>query len=188
MSARDPQIRRDPTQARLEPHTMAQLNKMKFSLQLIVFALVMGIVLFLAIVLRGLDGPWTFVGPDVQWYMIVVAAAALPPALIVPGIIRRRRAGLQAVIADILTGEPLHDEAIMAAARLQAATIVGCALFEGPAFANIIALMMSGDFIHLAVAGVSVIGVVCWFPTSPRYLAAIERSIENAQLDAPLDK
>ena len=169
MAEHDPQIRRDPTERRsLEPHTLEQLSKMKLSLQIIVFSLVMGVVLFLGIVLRNLNKPWTLLGPDHQWHMLILAGIAIPPALIVPGIIRRSRRPVgDPAATQVMTGEPLHDAAIAAAIRLQLATIVGCALLEGPAFANTVALMISGDRIHLIVTGVLVLGVVCWFPTTP---------------------
>jgi len=193
MAARDPQIRKDPTTHQLfEPHTVALLSRSRQSLQIIVFSLILGVVLFLSHTgwtLSGSDKPWTFLGPDTAWPMLILAGIALPPALIIPRVMRNSRTSPQQLaVAQRMTGDPLHDAAVLAAGRIQSATIVGCALLEGPAFANTFGLLTSSDLIHLAVTVVLLLGIACWFPTGSRFQAAVERAVENAQLDARFEK
>jgi hypothetical protein len=48
--------------------------------------------------------------------------------------------------------------------RIQTATIVGCALFEGGAFANLVWYMNTGELLHLAMAGLLLLGILARFP------------------------
>ncbi|MBW8885570.1 MAG: hypothetical protein JF612_12535, partial [Planctomycetia bacterium] len=53
--------------------------------------------------------------------------------------------------------------------------IIGCAIFEGAAFANTFAYMQTREIAHLALAGVLVVGILAHFPTAGSY----ERRIED---------
>jgi hypothetical protein len=49
-------------------------------------------------------------------------------------------------------------------ARIQVTTIVGAALFEGGAFANLVAFMTTGELLNLLAAGVLLLAITALFP------------------------
>jgi hypothetical protein len=59
--------------------------------------------------------------------------------------------------------------------RIQTSAIIGCAIFEGAAFANVFAYMQSREIVHLAMAAVLLIGILANLPTAGSY----ERRIED---------
>ena len=73
--------------------------------------------------------------------------------------------------------------------RIQTATIVGCALFEGGAFANVFGYMQSAELLHLILAGVLLLAILARFPLSgtneQRILDELRRAKEQAALAPP---
>ena len=68
-------------------------------------------------------------------------------------------------------------------ASIQTATIVGCALFEGAAFANLTAYFTDAELVHLAVSGLALFCILVHFPITSR----IEQQIED-QMQARRDE
>jgi len=60
-------------------------------------------------------------------------------------------------------------------APIQTATIVGCALFEGAAFANLTAYFTDAELVHLAVSGLALFCIIAHFPITSR----IEQQMED---------
>jgi hypothetical protein len=63
--------------------------------------------------------------------------------------------------------------------RIQTTAIIGCAIFEGAAFANTFAYMQSRDLTFLAMTGVLVVGILSHFPTVGSYQRRIENELRR---------
>ena len=63
--------------------------------------------------------------------------------------------------------------------RIQTSAIIGCAIFEGAAFANTFAYMQSRDLVFLAMTGVLVVGILAHFSTLGSYLRRIEDELRR---------
>ena len=57
--------------------------------------------------------------------------------------------------------------------------IIGCAIFEGAAFANTLAYMQTREVVHLALAGVLLVGILAHFPTAGSYERRIEEELRR---------
>ena len=68
-------------------------------------------------------------------------------------------------------------------APIQTATIVGCALFEAAALANLTAYLTDAELVHLAVSGLALFCILAHFPIASR----IEQQIDY-QLQARRDE
>jgi hypothetical protein len=71
------------------------------------------------------------------------------------------------------TPELLRIDAILQ--RVQTSTIIGCAFFEGGAFANVFGYMQSRELLHLVLAGVLIVAILIHIPTE----TGLERRIEE---------
>lgn len=130
------------------------------------------------LVLAGKLEPFNFV-------LLALGVATLILGFVFPPIIYRAAAGnpppglpasLDPAIAPLLAVQ----------SRLQTATIVGCALFEGGAFANVLGYMQSGELLHLILAGILLLAILARFPLSgtseQRILDELRRDKEQAAL------
>jgi len=185
--SKDPALYRDPVRRMLPDDTIKKLDVQRRVLQIIIVAMIMGVVIFLGVALVQLNEPWTFLGPNCRFEMLILAAACLLPAAIVPAIIRRAT-GDAPTSPPAKYADPLNAEAMSFAKRYQTSAIAGAALLEGPALANGVGLLLSGDLIHLAVVVVLLLGLVFWIPGRSGYLNRIEREIENARLKGDFDR
>ena len=157
--------------------------------QIITFALAQGLVVMAAILgFLGADGAPQggqqaaadgLVLPGVG---LLVTIGSCFAAALIPGIVRR------AAIAKVQArGEkielPVNSDATMTrpiqhlAGSSQTATLIGQAALEGAATVNLIFMLLSGNFLlHLALAGVGLVGIVLLTPT----IGKLQRLIEDA--------
>ncbi|MCI0357125.1 MAG: hypothetical protein L0211_01400, partial [Planctomycetaceae bacterium] len=94
---------------------------------------------------------------------------------ILPGIVFRLVKPNPAMARQSAASSPELARVLMIQNRIQTATIIGGALFEGGAFANLFWYYTQADLLHLAVAGLLLLGILARFP----WPGACERKIEN---------
>jgi hypothetical protein len=85
--------------------------------------------------------------------------------------------GLSREQVEIVTPELVRIDGILQ--RIQTATIVGCALFEGGAFANVVGYMQTRELLHLILAGVLILGVLSCFPTAFSFQRRVEDELRQ---------
>lgn len=197
MDRRDPNFIQDSSRNStgyrlLTSETIAQLDQLRRTLQIIVAALMMGVASFGGYAIFQGAGPWTFFGPERLDLMLGMAAISAVSSIIVPMLVPRASPGnspnVQPAMQSMLTGKPDHDHAIYEAQRIQVTTIIGCALLEAGAFGNVFAFMTTSDFVHALVVVILLAGIAWRFPTRSKYLRRVEYAVETARLDQPLSK
>lgn len=141
-------------------------------LQLIVVALIMGVLMFagVAVFLTFQQGPQVPLAPGAPPKMVLIAYLAVGFAMlvtvvrfVVPGIVLnagvKQAANNQGV--DQLTPVDLLPSYI-------ASTIVACALLEGAALFNVVALIIDSQVWSLGIVGVLLVLMAVNFPTVDR--------------------
>ena len=165
----------------LDEKSQTELTGQVRTTQVIVAALCMGIVSFAAYaIVTGPSGE----PPDDKF--ITIAAACLAPVCIVLSLIATRVAVTvnRRKIADgtwkpaSQQGPAPSTDAGKLAFVYQVKTIIGAALIEGPAFLALLAYMIEGSQLSLAVAGVMLLGVMAHFPTASRVETWIEGQLQ----------
>jgi hypothetical protein len=161
------------------------------TLQIIVFALAMGVVMFAAIVVsQSGNRPQRPAGNTPAWQspVFLVGVATLLLGFIVPAIIfaAGRKAAARA------GGERANSDAASRLAiqqQVHQTTIIGCAILEGGAFLGLVSYMQSGDTTFLALAGLGLVGILSYFPTPGRFERRVEnelRRLKEQQMLAPM--
>lgn len=153
-----PEINPDPGTATATSQQMVRVS------QIITVALAMGALMFLLVVVV-LIKPANNGGPSiVSWFMIGFAVLLVVLHLVIPASVTR-------LAIDRIDGESFANldekgkfEKLFGLFNSQ--HIIGCALLEGGAFANITAYQFTGGFLGNLVAGAILIGLVLIrFPT-----------------------
>ena len=161
------------------------LRRTLTTLRIIVAALAMGVIVFGVIAVgQNLNKPHSLIGKlDPQnLTFLVMGVITLAMGLVVPRIVLGSQLkapttpppGLTPEQFKAATPELLRIDAILQ--RVQTSTIVGCALFEAGAFANVFGYMQSRELAHLVLAGLLVLAILAQLPTETR----LERCIEDA--------
>ncbi len=150
-------------------------------LRIIVFALAMGVTTFAGFaVSQNLNKPHVVGGKlDAQGMVfLALGLVALPLGMILPRIIfaAGRRAKPMHLPSGVL---PEQARVFGVQQRIQTTAIIGCAIFEGAAFANTFAYMQSPDLLFLAMAAVLVVGILAHFPTAGSYQRRIEDELRR---------
>lgn len=146
-----------------------QINATVRTSQIIVAALVTGVLAFLGIVValfsRG-DGE-----PLITWIAIAVAIVTVFASIVVSRMVTRQ--GLQSTDlpspsgVDDRFGVGTDDRVLSKVlAAYQTRLIVACAPLEGAAFFNLIAYMLEGQALSLIVAGMLMLLMAVRFPTT----------------------
>jgi hypothetical protein len=147
------------------------------TLRIIVFALALGVTTFAGFaVSHNINKPHAFAGKfDMQsWIFLAMGIVALPLGMMLPRVIFA--SGRTAPPMNMPPGvAPDQARVLGVQQRIQTSAIIGCAIFEGAAFANTFAYMQTREIAHLALAGVLVVGILAHFPTAGSY----ERRIED---------
>jgi hypothetical protein len=149
------------------------------TLRIIVFALAAGVVIFgffvvfqiavKPVVLAGKLEPLNLILLGFGGLMLLLGAV-LPPLLF----------HLRAQNPPAKVTWPAEAEPVMEIqSRIQTATIIGCALFEGGAFANLFGYMKTGELLHLILAALLVVGILARFPLPGACEAKIERELRR---------
>ena len=150
------------------------LRPLVMTLRIIVIALALGVTFFgIFAAVQNASKVQTF-GTKVNYLFLAIAAPMFVAGFVVPRLLPK---GTGASDAD-------DASAVQAAfAPIQTATIVGCALFEAAAFANLTAYFTDAELVHLAVGGLALFCILAHFPIASR----IEQQIED-QLQARRDE
>jgi hypothetical protein len=151
------------------------------TLQIIVLALATGVCVFAVIAVLNSQGQMTWEFPPAEVLDLIflgfgvvtlIGSVIVPPFVMAPDV----RESKSSPTSN--RGETL---ALQAAATLQIRTIVSCALVEGGAFANLIAVFMHGYGPSLVMAAVLMSMIVVRLPIWSRYLERIEAQIRRIE-------
>lgn len=124
------------------------------AMQIIVFALAMGVVTFALVLLLVIgpgereEAPGKEFEPIISYVGLAVAGGCAVVGVVLPRVLARQM--------------PATAE------TYQTTLIIGAALFESPAFLNLTAYMLEGQAFSLAVAGVMLVFILLLFPTVGR--------------------
>lgn len=150
------------------------------TVQIIVLALASGVCIFAIIAVMQTKGQliWDFPLARIEnSVFLVFGVMGLIGSFLVPALITSAATDNKA-----LAGEDRRDSlALRIAGALQTRTIVGCALLEGGAFANIMAVFQDGYGPSLVLAGVLMSMIVLRIPTWSRYLEQVEAEMRRSQ-------
>ncbi len=145
-----------------------------WTMQIIAVALVMGVVLFAAVAVLGigaLDKP-PKADATVSYIALAFATVMFGAHLVVPATVARN--------ARTTAGnEAMHASRWVAI--YQTKLVVALALLEGPAFFNMIALIIESHWWSLATAGALVFFMLAAFPTKTR----VAQWVETQQASEP---
>jgi hypothetical protein len=154
-------------------------------LQIIAGALLLGVILFLAIVFYLLaQNQGQSLAPQEDLPVVTLVAVALmalwaPLAFAVPS--KMTKMQLRQILAGKWTNPPLLPSSTQPTggallwAVHQNAMIVGLALLEGSAFLGCIAYLLEAQAIALGVVGAAIVLMLCRFPTEARVRTWLER-------------
>ena len=150
------------------------LRPLVMTLRIIVFALALGVTFFgIFAAVQNASKVQTF-GTKVNYLFLAIAAPIFIAGFVVPRLLPKGAGNSDADDAS----------AVQAAfAPIQTATIVGCALFEAAALANLTAYLTDAELVHLVVSGLALFCILAHFPIASR----IEQQIED-QLQARRDE
>jgi hypothetical protein len=151
------------------------------TLRIIVFALAMGVTTFAGFaVSQNLNKPHVVGGKldALGLVFLALGLVALPLGIIMPRVIFA--ASRRGPAMNLPAGFPPEQARVFhVQQRIQTSAIIGCAIFEGAAFANTFAYMQSRDLVFLAMTGVLVVGILAHFPTLGSYLRRIEDELRR---------
>lgn len=156
------------------------LRPLVMTLRVIVIALAIGVLSFGGFAVAQNAAKPHSVGTRINFVFLAMTGPLLLAGFIVPRLLPKSGIGQQ-------TGTVRNESEETAAVReaftpIQTATIVGCALFEGAAFASLVAYMQQAELVHLAVAGIAFLCIAAHFPLTGRISQRIEDQL-RAQRD-----
>ena len=125
-----------------------------------------GVVVFgVVTIVENAGQPQTFGKLDtVGWVMLGFGLLVGAQGIVLPGVLFRFVKPSPAMVNQFGQHGPEAARVLVIQSRIQTATIVGCALFEGGAFANLVWYMQNGELTHLAMAGLLLLGILARFP------------------------
>jgi hypothetical protein len=149
-------------------------------MQIIGFALVMGVVVFMGIALflrsTGNLNPPPEV-PLVTYLGLALGSMQLVLFFVLPAIFVKSGRTRMSVTEDTLGNPASADSAEQLCGLYQTSLIIGDALLEGAAFYFLVAYLVEGQLLALIVAGFFLVILILQFPTRSR----VERWIERQQ-------
>ena len=157
------------------------LRPLVMTLRIIVIALVLGVTVFgIIAAVQNAGKPQNF-GTKVNYLFLALAGPLFIAGFVVPRLLPK---GGPVQPTDAAKYKPEDAASVQAAfAPIQSATIVGCALFEGAAFMNLVVYLQDAELVHLAVSFIALFCILAHFPVTSR----IEQRIED-QLQARHDE
>lgn len=159
----------------LSEHAMQGLRPRILTLRIIVVALSTGVLFFgIFAAVQNAAKAQTF-GTNVDFMFLTISAPFILAGFIVPRLLPKTAATF---------GQPLVEPPEVRAelaifGGIQTATIVGCAIFEGSAFLNLLAYFMRAELVHAAIAGLCWLCIVAHFPTEARIAQRIEDQLQR---------
>ena len=155
-------------------------------LRIIVASMVLGVLAFAGYAIyANLGKPIVLAGKlePLNLILLAMGLAMLVSGFVIPPIVFRTGNPASRIPASL---DPAIAPVLAIQTRIQTATIVGCALFEGGAFANVFGYMQSGELLHLILAGLLLLAILARFPLSgtseQRILDELRRAKEQAAM------
>ena len=151
-------------------------------LQIVVAALAVGVIVFAGVAIsHNLGKPAVFGGQfqPLNLMLLGFGVIALAMGVVLPLLVFRGVSPQGAIAARLAAHPPEVQRVLLVQARLQMATIMGCAIFEGGAFANLVAYMQTGELLNLLLAGVLLAGILLRFPFPGRTMERIEQELQR---------
>jgi hypothetical protein len=154
-----------------DEHSLATLKPLQqaiLTLRIIVLALASGVIMFavITVFLRRHDQPWG-IGQNldtISVVMLAMGAMCLAMGMVLPALMFRAIPAPPQVEQQYASESPELVRVMQVQAKIQVTTIIGAALFEGGAFANLVAFMTSGEVLNLLAAGVLLLAIATLFP------------------------
>jgi len=168
--------------AKIAPESNLAIRPPLMSLRIIVTALALGVISFAVVtIVINLGRPQALAGKlqPVSLALLGIGLLMLPLGIFLPRIIfaAGRNSPPTGAIPGDLSPEQLRMFAVQQ--RIQNSTIIGCALFEGGAFANLVGYLQTGEQLHLVMAAVLLIGILAHLPTFASYEQRIEDELRR---------
>lgn len=168
----------------IDEKTKQQIAGVVRTSQIIVAALVMGVVTFAVVVVFFISRGPAAKGNLLTLLAIVFAGAALVLGFVIPQLItaaNRRRIAAGTWQSSPNQGHVPDSDAGRLAMSYPAKLIVGAALFEGGSFFALVAYMLEGQPLSLGVAAVLLLCLLAHFPTLGRVEAWIEEQLRRVE-------
>ena len=171
----------------LYDHWQDRLAAPTRQLQVIVFAMTVGCVIFMAIAV-ALHGGMMAGAPEMPIIsylaLAMCASVALARAVIVPTITSRgcdaiARGQCRSTASPSDTGAAPSDDLMLLGRFYTTTTIVGAALFEGGTFFLLVSYLVEGQMVSLIAAMAMTVAIAMHFPTRSRVAAWIESKSER---------
>lgn len=164
------------------------IPRVVLTMRLILLALAMGIVSLGLVVTAMLDKPLVLGArfEVLNLAMYALAAVMIVLRFVVPPIVFKVTKATPEQLNPTNRISPEALPVLEMLSKLQSAFIVGCALLEGAAFGNLTAAMITGDALHVIVAGVLLLLILLQFPTPNSVTDRIEHELARAEEDRQL--
>lgn len=165
----------------MKPEAEKEVKGLLRTSQVIVFALVSGVMAFAGYVVfihdPGESEPQAQGGSELGLLMLGFAAITVVLRIVIPQVLvgSHRRKILGGEIPAAPNSPQLRTEEGWLMQGYQATTLVAGALLEVPAFANLFAYMQDQQLYSLIVAGLLLLGMIALFPSRAR----VDRWLEN---------
>ncbi len=152
--------------------------------QIILAALVMGVVMFGVVIVFGMSGGQPKEGSILTLLAVIVGGANLMLCFVIPQFViaANRRKIASGTWMSPRNQAPVPDsDAGKLAATYQVKMIIGAALLEGGCFLALVAYMTERQSLSLAVAAVLLLCLLAHFPTLGRVEAWIEEQLRRVE-------
>jgi len=156
------------------------------TLRIIVAALALGVISFAAVTIaHNIGKPQVLAGrlDPLQLSLLALGLVTLLLGVFLPAIIFASSRNSPPQIPPQLIQNREHGRVLAIQQRIQISTIIGCALFEGGAFANLVGYMQTGELLHLGLVAVLLVGILAQFPTTASYQQRIENELRRLAED-----
>jgi hypothetical protein len=158
------------------------------TLRIIVASLAIGVISFAAVAVNQNASKPHFIASkfDAMGFAILAfSLAALPLGFILPRIVFAADRGASS-LPNLPGATPEQTLLATIQNRIQASTIIGCAIYEVGAFAAVVEYMRSRDLVHLAVGAVLLMGILASFPSAVAYRRRIEDELRRMSEEEPM--
>jgi hypothetical protein len=166
------------------------LKTMIQTLRIIVVALAIGVVVFAGYTIYANAGKPLALGTNLVGTigLAMLGFGALQGVLgvVLPPLVFRNMPVQPAAAAHFAAHGPETAKILGIQQRIMTATIIGGAMLEGGAFANLVAFMMAQDLVNLAAAGVLLLGILMYFPLPGRCERKIAAELRRLKEDDSL--
>jgi hypothetical protein len=142
----------------------------------------LGVISFAAVAIsQNLGQPLILAGQldSLQLTLLTIGAVTLLLGVFLPPVIFASSRGSLHPLQPHKIQNPNDGRRLAIQQRVQISTIIGCALFEGGAFANLVGYMQTRELSHLVLAAVLLLGILARFPTAASYERRIDSELRR---------